>query len=151
LKQSYVNFVYPVYKQDSVDDYKLETETKENNDVSILSSHVKNFISKEICQNFTADMRNYNLLRYYESLKVIGVGSMGSVAEVQTRQKNICGFHKAVAVTNISNNIGKTDIKTQEKQCFQFPIVGSMFRSCILEFDNVFMKNSGCSITLEQN
>ena len=58
---------------------------------------------------------------YYETIRVLGVGSMGSVSKVKKRQSVIGGSARQDYVNSIHG---------VEGFCFSLPIIGHILRSC---------------------
>ena len=63
----------------------------------------------------------FNLNSYYETIQVLGAGSMGSVTKVKKRESVIGGSARQDYVNQIHGIEGF---------CFSLPIIGHMLRSC---------------------
>ena len=65
---------------------------------------------------------------YYEIIKVVGVGSMGSVAMVKKRDEVIGGSARKKLVKSLRQ-------EKRKNVCFKLPIVGDLLRHCFEAFD----------------
>ena len=90
-----------------------------------------------------ADLRS-NLMRvqkdrdpmfYYEIIKVVGVGSMGSVAMVKKRGEVIGGSARKKLVASLRR-------ENKKNVCFKLPVVGDLFRHCFEALDGVKSNSS---------
>lgn len=63
-------------------------------------------------------------LFYYEVLKLVGVGSMGSVSTVQKREAVVGGSARREIVESFKK-------QKKEKECFSIPLLGPLFMLCM--------------------
>jgi hypothetical protein len=82
------------------------------------SLHAKNLRS-----NLMRVQNDRDPMVYYEIMRVVGVGSMGSVAMVRKRGEMIGGSARRNLVKSLRRQ------KTAN-ECFRIPIVGELFRQC---------------------
>lgn len=82
------------------------------------------FSSKELRRKLTREHSDRDPLFYYEVLQVLGVGSMGSVAKVRKRSTVIGGS----ARSNLQKHFRK---EKRLKSCFNLPLVGGLFQTCM--------------------
>lgn len=82
------------------------------------------FQSPKLRSNLMRQQKERDPLFYYEVVKTLGVGSMGSVAKVRKRQQTVGGS----ARKDIQDAVKK---QKRNKQCLQIPIIGGLFRLCI--------------------
>jgi len=80
--------------------------------------------SPSLRSNLTREQRDRDPLFFYEIVKTLGVGSMGSVSLVQKR-KNVVG---GSARKDIQEAVQR---QKSEKACLQIPVIGGLFRFCI--------------------
>ena len=82
------------------------------------------FNSFNLRSNLTREQGDRDPLFFYETIKTLGVGSIGSVARVKKR-------------TNVVGGSARKDIQDavkrqkRNKECLNIPIVGGLFRFCI--------------------
>mmetsp|Transcript_17317 Transcript_17317/g.25587 ORF Transcript_17317/g.25587 Transcript_17317/m.25587 type:complete len:732 (-) Transcript_17317:106-2301(-) len=77
--------------------------------------------SKDLTSNLMRQQKNRDPLFYYEIIKIMGVGSMGSVAMVRKRDEFIGGSARRKLVKSIRR-------QTRYEQCFSIPILGACVR-----------------------
>lgn len=77
--------------------------------------------SKDLTSNLMRQQKNRDPLFYYEVLKVLGVGSMGSVSMVRKRDEFIGGSARRKLVKSIRR-------QKRYEDCFSLPVIGPLFR-----------------------
>lgn len=80
--------------------------------------------SKSLRGNLMRQQKDRDPLFYYEITKVVGVGSMGSVAMVRKREERIGGSARQELVDSLRR-------QKKQNECFQIPVVGKCFQFCI--------------------
>jgi serine/threonine protein kinase len=99
-------------------------------DTDSLSLH-----APDLRSNLMRVQKDRDPLFYYEIIKVVGVGSMGSVAMVKKRDEVIGGSARKKLVHSFRR-------EKQKNVCFKLPIVGDLFRHCFEAFDAIGVKNN---------
>jgi serine/threonine protein kinase len=82
------------------------------------------FSSTKLRSNLMREQVDRDPLFFYEVVKTLGVGSMGSVARVKKRTNAIGGS----ARKDIQEAVRR---QKKEKSCLQIPLIGGLFRFCI--------------------
>jgi serine/threonine protein kinase len=80
--------------------------------------------AKELRSNLMRVQTDRDPLFYYEVIKVVGVGSMGSVAMVRKKDEVVGGSAR-------SNLVDSFRRQKKMDDCFKIPIVGGIFRYCM--------------------
>ena len=85
-------------------------------------------------------------LFYYEVMKVVGVGSMGSVAMVRKRDAVVGGSARRRLVASFKHQKRTT-------HCFKIPVVGGLFRYCMdaAADDNIRSSHRGDALLVSQH
>jgi serine/threonine protein kinase len=84
----------------------------------------KSLHSPNLRSNLTREQHGRDPLFFYEIVKTLGVGSMGSVARVKRR-------------TNVVGGSARKDVQEavrrqkRDKKCLDIPIIGGLFRMCL--------------------
>lgn len=92
--------------------------------VEILLPQLKRFSSKSLRSNLTREQLDRDPLFFYEVIKTLGAGSMGSVARVRKRVHVVGGS----ARKDIQEAVKR---QQRNRQCLRIPIIGGLFRFCI--------------------
>ena len=87
-------------------------------------SESPSFRSRSLRSNLTREQVDRDPLFYYEVVKTLGVGSMGSVAKVRKRQ-NVVGGSARKEIQDAFRR------QKRNKECLQIPVLGWFFRFCI--------------------
>ena len=82
--------------------------------------------SPKLRSNLMREQKERDPLFFYEVVKTLGVGSMGSVAKVKKRQTRVGGS----ARKDIQDAVRA---QKRRKECLKIPIIGGLFRLCIDE------------------
>lgn len=82
------------------------------------------FSSKNLRSNLTREQGDRDPLFFYEVVKTLGAGSMGSVASVRKRTSVIGGS----ARKDIQEAVKR---QKRNKECLKIPVIGKIFRCCI--------------------
>mmetsp|Transcript_4005 Transcript_4005/g.6698 ORF Transcript_4005/g.6698 Transcript_4005/m.6698 type:complete len:785 (-) Transcript_4005:21-2375(-) len=80
--------------------------------------------AKGLRSNLMREQKDRDPLFYYEIMKVVGVGSMGSVAMVRKRDDVIGGSARKELVLSFRRQKRNND-------CFKIPVVGGLFKFCM--------------------
>jgi serine/threonine protein kinase len=80
--------------------------------------------AKDLRSNLMRQQKDRDPLFYYEIVKVLGVGSMGSVAMVRKRDETIGGSARRKLVDTIKRQKRNDD-------CYKIPVLGDCFRYCM--------------------
>eukprot|EP00980_Cylindrotheca_fusiformis_P002965 scaffold683_cov124-Cylindrotheca_fusiformis.AAC.34 len=82
------------------------------------------FSSKSLRSNLTREQLDRDPLFFYEVIKTLGAGSMGSVARVKKRTNVVGGS----ARKEIQEAVKR---QKRHRKCLKIPIIGNLFRFCI--------------------
>jgi len=82
------------------------------------------FHSPHLRSNLTREQRDRDPLFFYEIVKTLGVGSMGSVAKVKKRDSVVGGS----ARKDLQDAVRR---QKRHKECLNIPLIGGLFRLCI--------------------
>lgn len=100
------------------------TSAGDTSNLSINSKGGKAFHSADLRSNLTREQRDRDPLFFYEIVKTVGAGSMGSVAWVKKRQHAVGGSSRK-EIQDLARR------QNRQKQCLSLPIIGGMFRMCV--------------------
>ncbi len=84
----------------------------------------RSFHSADLRSNLTREQRDRDPLFFYETVRTLGVGSMGSVARVKKRVNTVGG----------SARKGMQEVvrrQNRHKHCLNIPVIGGIFRVCV--------------------
>lgn len=91
----------------------------DDNDVSISSNSNHSTPNPSLHDNLVRRQLNRDPMRYYEVVRVMGFGSMGSVSKVKKRGDAIGGSSRSSFVRSL-----------HQHPCFSLPLLGPLFRFC---------------------
>ena len=91
---------------------------------SVRESTSTSLVSPKLRSNLMREQKERDPLFFYEVVKTLGVGSMGSVARVRKRQHRVGGS----ARKDIQDAVKE---QKRKRECFKIPFVGGLFRLCL--------------------
>jgi serine/threonine protein kinase len=95
------------------------------------------FNSSDLRSNLTREQLDRDPLFFYEVVKTLGVGSMGSVARVKKRTSAVGGSARKDMQDAVKQ-------QKRNRDCLKIPIIGGLFRFCI-DGDLRHKRNTGTS------
>ena len=91
-------------------------------------SHDQSMHAKNLRSNLMRVQKDRDPMFFYEVIKMVGVGSMGSVAMVRKRDEVMGGSARQKMVKSLRRQNSKY-------KCFHLPVVGDLFRHCFEAFE----------------
>jgi serine/threonine protein kinase len=116
----------PASDDDDYNDKQKSSHSEKASSSRSIDTLSQKFNSKNLRSNLTREQRDRDPLFFYEVVKTIGAGSMGSVARV-TKRGNVVG---GSARKDIQEAVKR---QKRNKECLKLPIIGGLFRLCIDE------------------